>query len=85
MANVRTHDPLTAILIRLQGARRQSQLAEELGLSEPLISQFFHGVKRPGRYVARCIVQKYPELTQEVKLAFLNLESLGLDEGPPAD
>lgn len=81
---ITTYDPLTKILLRLQAGRTQVALAKELGVDQSLLSYFYRGAKRPGLYMARCIVRRYPDLKEEVKEALLNVDSLELDEGPPA-
>jgi len=59
------------LLRRLQGDRSQTEFAELLGLSQPLLSMVYSGQRRLGREAIARLLERFPEQQGEIVRVFL--------------
>jgi transcriptional regulator with XRE-family HTH domain len=59
------------LLREIQVERTQDELAQDLGISQSMVSRLLAGTRHPGPKVVRGILQARPSLTGEVSRAFL--------------
>ena len=60
-----------ALLRKLQGERSQSEFAEMLGISQPMLSMVYQGTRRLGRDTIMRLLELFPEQREVIIGVFL--------------
>lgn len=72
-------------LIDLQGARRQQEFADELGVDQSVLSRFLRRQTMLGPVMAKAIVKRFPHLKEDVSAILFGGDMLAANGTEPSD